>query len=447
MSNEIQLTGRVIQFGDPGYEQARKQWNPYVDTYPAVFVFAQQTIDVQNAIRWARENDVPIRARSGRHALDKSLSESKGGIVIDVSDMAESKVLEDRGIAIVQTGNHVGPTVKALARKGYLFPFGDDPTVGLGGITMGGGITVLQRTIGLISDNLIGLTMVDAEGNIVKAGTNENSDLLWASRGGGGGNFGINTEYVYKLHRAPEKASVYEIIWPWFQFESVFHVWQQWAPDVDTRLGSIFEILSEEAGLLHVRGLFLGLENELFQLLKPLLNAGTPTDVVIETVDYPDAIEFLLPDQQIPGRTDINNKFSSAWAPDMLPDQAIRALRRFLVEAGGRDTGVFFLNTGGKMNRIAPDATAFFWRDTKFYLEWSATWFEKTEEARILALVDETRRLLDPFTEGSYVNVPDQFIKDFGQAYYGDNFLRLREVKTKYDPDNVFKFPQSIPPL
>jgi FAD/FMN-containing dehydrogenase len=447
VSCEMELTGRVIQMGDPGYEEARKQWNPYVDTFPEVFVFAQKIIDIQNAIRWARKNDVPIRARSGRHALDKSLSESKGGIVIDVSDMAEFEVLEDRDAAIVQTGCHVAQVVKALARKGYLFPFGDAPTVGLGGITMGGGITVLQRTIGLISDNLIGLTMVDAQGDIVHADRRKNEDLLWASRGGGGGNFGINAEYVYKLHRAPECASVYKIIWPWFQFERIFNVWQQWAPNVDTRLGSIMEVSSESTGVMNVRGLFLGEKKELARLLKPLLNTGTPTDVTIETVPYSQAIEFLLPDEQIPGRTDVKNKFSSTWAPDLLPEPAIAALKRFIVEANGRDTGLFFLNSGGLMNRISPDASAFFWRDTKFYLEWSATWVEPTDEARNLTLVEETRKALIPYTEGSYINVPDQFIKNSGPVYYGGNFDRLRRVKTKYDPENVFNFPQSIPPL
>jgi FAD/FMN-containing dehydrogenase len=207
------------------------------------------------------------------------------------------------------------------------------------------------------------------------------------------------------------------------------------------------EISSESTGEMNVRGLFLGLKDELCRLLKPMLLTGTPTDVMIETVDYPQTIEFLLPDEPIPGRTDINNKFSSAWAADLLPEEAIKALKRFVVEANGRDSGLFFLNSGGKMNSIPSDATAFFWRDTQFYLEWSATWFDPTEQARNLAIVEETRKALTPYTEGSYVNVPDEFIKNFGPLYWGANFERLREVKTKYDPENVFCFPQSIPLL
>ena len=141
----LQLTGRVIFKGDPGYEQARQNWNPYVDTFPLVFVFAQKTTDVTNAIKWARMNNVQIRARSGRHALDKNLSMVKDGIVIDVSDMKKVQLIKEKEVAIVQTGIHIGPLVKKLAQEGFMAPYGDSPTVGIGGITMGGGMGLLQR--------------------------------------------------------------------------------------------------------------------------------------------------------------------------------------------------------------------------------------------------------------------------------------------------------------
>ena len=446
MKNRHRLTGRVIFRGDPGYEQARQNWNPYVDTFPLVFVFAQETKDIQNALKWACDNGVPIRFRSGRHALDKSLSEVKDGIVIDVSEMKRIRINKEREIAIVETGNNVGPLVKALAREGYMAPFGDSPTVGIGGITMGGGIGLLQRSIGLISDNLVGLQMVDANGRVIQADKRRNNDLLWASRGGGGGNFGVNTEYVLKLHRAPEKATVYKINWPWEQLESVFKTWQEWAPNVTTRLGSILEIHTKKSGLLQSTGLFLGTKEELVKLLKPLTNTGTPTDVFIKTFPYLGAVEYLIPTEPIPGRALENQKFSSTWAPDLLPDEAIRVMRRFLEESTGTDSNFFFLSAGGAINQPSPKETAFFWRNTKFYLEWNSSWANKHEEARNLAIVEETRRRLAPFIEGSYVNVPDQFIKDFGHAYYGSNFDRLQLVKAKYDPNNVFCFPQSIPP-
>lgn len=138
-NSKTKLTGRVIFKGDPGYEAARKNWDPHTDRYPKVFVFAQKTKDVSNAIKWARENNVPIRPRSGRHALEVNLSQVNGGIVIDVSDLNTIKLNKTTGTAVVGAGNRVGRIAHTLARQGFIAPFGDSPTVGIGGITLGEG--------------------------------------------------------------------------------------------------------------------------------------------------------------------------------------------------------------------------------------------------------------------------------------------------------------------
>ena len=442
----IQLTGLVIFKGDPGYEEAIKNWNPYVDVSPLVFVFAQNSQDVSNAIKWARENEVPMRVRSGRHALDKNLSVVKGGVVIDVSEMQKVSLDRKNAIATVQTGIHVGPLVKGLAREGFMAPFGDSPTVGIGGITMGGGFGVLSRSIGLVSDNLIGLKMVDAKGKIIQADQSSNEDLLWASKGGGGGNFGYNTEYTFKVHQAPRTATVFNIIWPWEQLETVFSAWQQWAPFVDERLGCLLEIYSKVNGLCHAEGIFLGSESELRRLLKPLLNAGTPKETTIETLAYPDAIDFLDPDEPIPGRSDQSVKFSSAWVLDLWSKEPISIMKQFLEEATGTEANFFFINWGGALSRVPSNETAFFWRDPLFYTEWTASWENKSQKDANLASVEKVRQQLKPYVTGSYVNVPDQNIKKYGKAYYGSNYERLRKIKAKYDPENVFRFPQSIRP-
>jgi FAD/FMN-containing dehydrogenase len=445
INSKTQLTGRVIFRGDPGYEEARLNWNPYTNTFPLVIVFAQNHYDVSNAIRWARENNVPLRARGGRHALERDMSVVKDGIVIDVSEMTRVRLNSKEEIALVETGNDVGPVVRTLARKGFMSPFGDSPTVGIAGLTLGGGIGPLQRTIGLASDNLIGVKMVDAQGRTLIADECNNSDLLWASRGGGGGNFGIATEYKLKVHRAPVNATMYDIIWPWGQMEEVVKVWQRWAPSVDERLGAILEVYSKNNGLLHATGLFLGSKAELTDLLKPLLTTGTPSEVNIQTLPWPALVDKWLAPDPIP--TDMSNKFSSSWGFDPFPNEAIKIMRHFLEEATGTDSNFFFLNWGGAVSRISPYATAFYWRDPKFYFEFSATWKDPSEAKRNLALVERTREMMKPFAKGSYVNVPDFNIENFGPAYYGANFDRLRKVKTKYDPMNVFCYPQSIPPF
>ncbi|MFF2089459.1 FAD-binding oxidoreductase [Paenibacillus sp. NPDC058174] len=447
MKSKTKLTGRVIFKGDPGYDAARKNWDPHTNRFPKVFVFAQKTRDVANAIKWARQNNVPIRPRSGRHALEGNLSQVNGGIVIDVSDMNKIKLNKKCLTATVGTGNRVGRIVRRLADQGYIAPFGDSPSVGIGGITLGGGIGPLGRTTGLISDLLIELEMVDAKGRVIVANRKKNSDLLWASRGGGGGNFGIYTKYKLKVLRAPAFATIFRVIWPWEQFEKVVKKWQRWAPSVDTRLGTELNIGPKKGGNVTMIGLFLGSKAEAVRLLEPITSVGTPTTKTIQQLPYAKVPRsFLLaPDPILPQK--FSNQFSSGFGRRPFPDKAIKAMRTFLEKAeGNTPAGFFFLNWGGAISRVAPRATAFYWRKAKYYVEWNSSWVKQSNAARNIALVRETRRKLQPYIVGSYINVPDQGIKNSGPVYYGKNYARLKRVKAKYDPQNVFNNPQSIPP-
>jgi hypothetical protein len=439
------LTGRVVFKGDPGYNAARKNWDPHTDRCPKVFVFAKKTQDVANAIRWARKNNVPIRPRSGRHALETNLSQVNGGIVIDTSELKSIKLDKKCGTVVVGTGNRVGRIVDKLARQGYMAPFGDSPTVGIGGITPGGGIGPLQRTIGLISDNLIGLEMVDAKGRILRASNKRHSDLLWASRGGGGGNFGVYTKYKFKVRRAPENATVFTITWPWNQFEKIVKAWQRWAPFTSTKLGSELSVGPKKGGNVSMLGIYLGSKKAALHFLKPILRVGTPTKE-IKNLPYLEATKYMLaPDPILTQK--FSNQFSSGFGRKPFPDKAFKPMREFLEKAeGGTPAGFFFLNWGGAIKNMAPRATAFYWRDPQYYVEWNSSWVKPSHAARNIALARNTRKKLQPYIVGSYINVPDQGIKCSGPVYYGKNYARLRKAKAKYDPKNVFNNPQSIPP-
>ncbi|SFS67084.1 FAD-binding oxidoreductase [Marininema halotolerans] len=444
MTSTTQLTGRVIFQGDPGYNVARKNWDPRTDRFPKVFVFAQRTKDVVNAIKWARENHVPIRPRGGRHSLEGNFSQVNGGIVIDVSDINHIRLDKVNGTATIGTGNRVGRIAHTLARQGFIMPFGDSPSVGLG-ILPGGGIGPYQRTTGLISDNLLELEMVDANGKVIRANKSRNADLFWATQGGGGGNFGVYTQYKLKVPPAPANATVFSITWPWDQFEEVFKTWQVWAPAVNDKLGSELSIGPKKGGNVSMLGLFLGPKAEAVRLLTPITSVGTPTKF-IQLLPYTQVVRFLL--QPDPVLTHpFRSQFSSGFARRPFPEPAIKVMRQFLENIEGKEAGFFFLNWGGAVSRVAPRATAFFWRDPQFYVEWNTSWLKPSESAKNIAIVRNTRQKLQPYIVGSYVNVPDLGIKNPGLAYYGANFFRLRRVKTKYDPDNVFRNPQSIPPL
>lgn len=444
MYQKTKLTGTVIYPNDPQYKKARMNWNPFTNAFPIVFVFAHEKEDVSNAVKWARENHVPIRMRSGRHALAKDFSQANGCIVIDTGLMRNVTLNKTQGIATVQSGIRVGTLVRMLAQEGILAPFGDSSTVGIGGISTGGGITAIQRTAGLISDNILEATLVDANGDILRASETENPDLYWAIRGGGGGNFGIITSYTFRVRPAPFEVGIFQVIWPWEQLAEVIDAWQRWAPSVDVRLGTILELFSKTNGLVRSQGIFLGPKAELEKLITPLTDAGSPTTVFIDEVTLSEAIEFWAPNEPLFDKQ--KTTWSSAWVEQILPAGAFESIRSFLEKATGSESNFFFLNSGGAMNQVPPRETAFFWRNTQYYMEWDASWTDESETQRNLKLVEETRINLQPYITGSYVNVPDLNLKDYGQEYYGDNFARLRRVKAKYDPENVFNFVQSIPP-
>ncbi|WP_425497159.1 BBE domain-containing protein [Paenibacillus phytohabitans] len=287
--------------------------------------------------------------------------------------------------------------------------------------------------------------MVDAKGRIIIANKNSNADLLWASRGGGGGNFGVCTRYKFKVRPAPATATVFRITWPWNQFEKVLKAWQRWAPSVNTRLGSELSIGPKKGGNVSMLGLFLGSKAEAVRLLKPITDVGTPTNQLIRSLPYPKVVSFLLAPDPVQTQR-FSNQFSSGFGRKPFPDTAIKSMREFLENVEGEFAGFYFLNWGGAVSRKSPRSTAFYWRKAKFYVEWNSSWVKKSDAAKNIAIVRNTRRKLQPFIVGSYINVPDQGIKHSGPVYYGANYPRLRRVKAKYDPGNVFNNPQSIPP-
>ena len=208
---EPKLTGRIVLPENPEYNAARQEFNTYFNKYPRVIVFTQTTQDVVNAVRWARYREVPIRMRSGGHSYE-GLSVVDGGIVIDVSEMKQVDIDRKSGTVIVQTGLRNFELYNALGSEGLVVPSGVCRTPGIAGVSLGGGHSILSRPWGLTLDSLIGLTMVDANGSVIHANADHNSDLFWASRGGGGGNFGICTSFRFRTHSL-ETVAFAEISW------------------------------------------------------------------------------------------------------------------------------------------------------------------------------------------------------------------------------------------
>ncbi|MCW2685278.1 MAG: FAD/FMN-dependent dehydrogenase [Mycobacterium sp.] len=449
-----ELTGRIVRPGDADYPVASAGWNLLFTHYPMVVVFAQATQDVMNAMAWARQNDVPLRVRSGGHCLE-GWSNVDDGIVIDVSEMKSATIDTASGTATVGAGLNQLEAVTALGKVGFAAPTGTEGTVGLVGATLGGGFGLLTRNFGIASDNLVAAEIVVASNpdgaEAIIADENNNSDLLWALRGAGNGNFGIVTSLTYKLH--PLTQTIYvTATWPGLDnLPGVFEAWQRSAPHTDNRLTSQLEISREEIVLLGV--LAAGSEAEATQLLAPILSVGSP-DVSMTNASWTDTYAgFQIPTPEEPA----NWKFISQFISDPFPVDAINLVCSFMSKAPTQGCNYFTIAFGGAVTGSEPaGGSAFAHRNALFYAEPGAGWGTRGGgvpamadplTAQCLAWVAEFTQALEPYVNGAYVNVPNAGMADWETAYWGPNVDRLRAVKAKYDPTNVFSFEQSITPV
>ncbi|MFB7669535.1 FAD-binding oxidoreductase [Kitasatospora sp. NPDC056138] len=445
------LTGRVVRFGDPEYADASLGWDELFAHFPLVVVFAQNTQDVVNALTWARQNNVALRVRSGRHSLE-GWSNVDNGIVIDISEL--KSVLIDRAsrIATVGAGLNQLEAVTTLAKQDLAVTTGTEGSVGLSGATLGGGFGFLTRWIGMACDNLVEAEIVVASGGecakVLKASLKDNSDLLWALRGAGNGNFGIVTSLSYRV--APLKSVTYvQATWEGLgDLQGVFDAWQRTGPVADDRLGTQLEIHRNQTLLFAV--LAEGTPDEAKRMLAPILSVGNPT-VSVQVGNWGDVYAgFQIPTADEPA----NWKFFSQFTGEPFPTEAIGVIASFMQKAPTDDSNYFTQAFGGAVRRSPRGGTAFPHRDALFYGEIGAGWGTRGPQPGVCdpltpqaqAWTAEFSQAMRPYVNGAYVNVPNIGMQDWETAYWGSNFGRLREIKAKYDPHNVFQYEQSIPP-
>ncbi|MBA3450249.1 MAG: FAD-binding oxidoreductase [Chloroflexia bacterium] len=435
----VSLTGRVIWPQNPDYDEARLTFNTRYSRFPAGIVVCDNTGDVQNAVRWARQENIPLRARSGGHSYE-AFSVVDDGLVIDVGGLNEITVDTARGEAVIGAGVRLLDLYRRLWEYGVALPAGTCPGVGIAGLTLGGGIGFLSRQYGLTCDNLRAVDLVDANGETLRASEGEHADLFWALRGGGGGNFGIATAFTFRVHPFAGVA-IATVTWPWDDVAEVLDAWQRWAPFADERLTVALGIANPSAGVISATGLFTGVPDELPTLLAPLLGAGKPSAPQFQPLSFLAAAEQLAG----PSGDHANFKNTSALADEPLSPPAIATLVDGLRAAPTASNLVGLFPLGGAIGAIDPAATAFPHRRALFDLQYQAYWWEAAEEQADIAWVDDLRAAMAPYTTGAYVNYIDADLPNWATAYYGDNLARLEQVKTAYDPDDVFNGPQSIP--
>ncbi len=445
------LTGRIVRPDNAGYTEARLGWDQLFSHYPLVIVFAQNTQDVVNALTWSRQNDVAVRVRSGRHSLE-GWSNVDNGLVIDISELKSVHIDSAARIATVGAGLSQLEAVTTLAEQNFAVTTGTEGTVGLSGATLGGGFGFLTRWLGMACDSLIGAEIVVAEGDecakVVKVDPHNNQDLLWALRGAGNGNFGIVTSLTYRV--APLKSVTYlQATWTGIgDLRRLFDTYQRTAPYIDDRLGTQLEIHRNQIFLFGV--LAEGTPAEAKKLLDPLLSIDSP-QVAVQVGNWGDVYAgFQIPTADEPA----NWKFYSQFTREPFPSKAIDVIVSFMQDAPTDDSNFFAQAFGGAVRKSPRGGTAFPHRDALFYSEPGAGWGTRSEEPGVCdpltpqaqAWIAEFSLALRPYVDGAYVNVPNVGMQDWETAYWGSNFDRLRTIKAEYDPHNVFKYEQSIPP-
>ncbi len=423
---------------DPAYEEARRTFNLRLSRFPAAIVYCTSADNVSGSMQWARQNDVPVSIRAGGHGYE-GYAVLDDALVIDVSEMNQVEVDLERGTAIVGAGVRLIDLYRHLWDYGMTIPAGTCPGVGIAGLTLGGGIGFLSRQFGLTCDNLLAAELVTARGDVVRTSQEERSDLFWALRGGGGGNFGVVTALTFLLTPIAEVTSV-AVSWPWDDTAPVLAAWQQTAPFVDDRLTLGLTVGPPSDGSITMYGLMNAPAELLWPLLAPLLAVGSPSTPSVATMPYMSAAEQLAG----PGASHATFKNASAFANEPLSPEAIATLIDWLRVAPSPANLVGFFPLGGAIGRVSPKATAFPHRAALFDLQYQAYWHDPAEADADLNWLRGIRDAMRPFTRGAYVNYIDTDLNDWSGAYYGQNLSRLNRVKARYDPDGLFAGPQSI---
>ncbi|MDU1313784.1 MAG: FAD-binding oxidoreductase [Clostridium septicum] len=440
------LTGKVVTREDFSYEEDRKSWNRAIEKYPLVIIYCYNREDIINSIKWARDNFVPIRIRSGAHNYE-GYSTGNDVAIIDISNMNDIDIDEKNNIVKIQGGVRNRELYEFLGERNYPFPGGGCPTVGVSGLVLGGGWGYSARLLGLASDNLIELELINYNGEKIIANKDKNEDLLWASMGGGGGNFGVVTSMTFNLPEKIKMATLINLDYKNVSMEeniNIFEVWQEEFKTLDKRFNFKMGIYnSKEKGRgVRITGLFYGTKEEANIILSPFRNLSKISDFDLEY------ITVLEANRRIQDSHPPYEKYKSTGRfvyKDYTKEEIIDIVN--LVkdrEEGSIYAAVSFYGLGGVISNKDKVNTAFYYRDAKFIMGLQSVW-EEAEYAPInREWVKEKFKYIKSITKGSFINFPIAELDNYEKEYYGENSIRLRTIKSKYDPEDVFNFPQSI---
>lgn len=440
------LTGEVITKDSFQYEERRKSWNRAIEKYPLVIVYCHNNEDVRNSIVWARENSLPIRIRSGSHHYE-GYSTGNDVVVIDISKMNEIYIDEESGKVKIQGGVRNRELYEATGKRGYPFPGGGCPTVGVTGLVLGGGWGYSSRFLGLACDSLVELELINYEGEIIKANENENSDLFWACRGAGGGNFGVVVSMTLNLPEKMDKVTLINMDFPNMELKEkvqFIKLWQEEYKTLDYRANfklGIYNSLEKGKGI-KITGLFYGDKEEAKKIVAPFKTIASSGEFILDYTSVLDGnrkIQDSHPDYE-------SYKSSGRFVFRDYNEDEIRNIINLVDERaqGAYYTAVSLYGLGGVVQDKDNEETSFNYRDARFIMGFQSVW----EEAKYAPInrewVVEKFSYIMKITKGSFVNFPLGELGDYEKEYFGYHVKRLRKIKKEYDPLNVFGFLQGI---
>jgi hypothetical protein len=431
-----EITGHVITPEMPDYESSRFVFNRAFDRHPALIVRCASASDVARSLDFAQTNNLPLAVRGGGHNR-AGFSVCDGGVVIDISGMNRVEVDADKRVARAQAGALVRDLDQATQRFGLATTSGGCPTVGIAGLTLGGGEGQLMSKYGAACDNLIRAQIVTVDGRQVEVSQNSNSDLFWAIRGGGG-NFGIVTALEYRLHPVTEVLAG-TLTFPGGRIPELLQAFAKLvkaAPDGMSVVGSVLP--SEQGTRFQLIFLHCDDPRQGNELLKPL-RALKPQEDNVRIRSYLQAQEAAFLRAPVAHfQTDL-----------FLPELTAGAMARITTATTDSppNNRVFLVPLYGAISHVAISDTAFALRQPGYEVDIVSTWSVPAEKASAMQWVKSLRDDLQPFARGVYVNQLGETSEELVRAAYGPNYAQLVEIKKKYDPNNVLRLNQNIKPV
>jgi hypothetical protein len=429
------ISGPVILSGDPQYDAARTIWNGMHDKRPALIARCLDSNDVSQAVSFARDNSLLLAVRGGGHSWPGK-SVCNGGLMLDLSQMNTVTVDAAARRARARGGALLGALDSATLAEGLVTTAGVVSHTGVGGYTLGGGFGRLNRKYGLTVDNVTGAQIVTADGTVREINADQDPDLFWAIRGGGG-NFGVVTEFEYRLHPFDRKLLSGNIIWPIEQARDVLEFYAEWSAGLSDEMyvGPVMARLPEVGDVIVMDVVYNGDPGAGEKELAPLRAIGTPKADTVQVQDY-----MVM-------QTSSDVAFGHgirSYAKNGMVKEWSQGLVDTLIDA--YDPRVFLANhvAGGAVKRVGETDTAFPHRNAEIMLVFASGWMDPAKDDEVIKATRALFTAVEPYMGGYYDNI--DFDGEETAGNYGPAYDRLTRIKGQFDPGNLFRLNSNIPP-